>query len=296
MTTALKLVRGRAMRATRTNGCGVPQPGPDSVVTSEGFITVGLTSNTEAGEAISVTNAAGKVCISDTPTPKFVNYGVEITFCGVTPELVNLLTGQPVVMNAAGTEAVGFRQNSKVDVDLVGFALELWTGVATVECSDTGDPEYGYLLLPFIKGGVIGDLTVENGAINFTLSGAQTRDGSGWGVGPFDVVRDENGVEAPLNEPIDSGDHLHLEITSVPPPDVTDESAQPLGTEATGATAGTPGEFTPENSYGPMTLADLQASSIVADPATAWTTGQSIVLRDGSRAHWDGSAWVAGAA
>ena len=29
--------------------------------------------------------------------------------------------------------------------------------------------------------------------MQFTISGAQTRDGNGWGVGPYDVDRDENG-------------------------------------------------------------------------------------------------------
>ena len=291
----LKLVRGRAMRATRLDGCGEPVLGPDSVIASEGFVSIALTSNQEAGEAITVTTASGKPFISDTPTPKFVNYGVTINFAGVNPELVTLLTGQPVVLDGDGTP-VGFRQNSKIDVDLVGFALEFWTGVAVAQCEDTGDAQYGYGLLPFLKGGVLGDFTVENAAISFSVTGASTRDGSGWGVGPVDVVLDDNGVESPLLEPITEGDHLHMQLTSVAPPSVDDDDSQALGVEATGATAGTPGTYTPANSYGPYDLAELQASSITASPNTAWTTGQSIVLRDGSRAHWTGSAWAAGPA
>jgi hypothetical protein len=63
---------------------------------------------------------------------------------------------------------------------------------------------------------------------------------------------------------------------------------------ATGATAGTPGSFTPSGSVPPANLAAL--ASVTASPNTAWTTGQSVVLGDASSAHWDGSAWVAGAA
>jgi len=69
--------------------------------------------------------------------------------------------------------------------------------------------------------------------------------------------------------------------------------------EATGATAGTPGLWTPSGSNPPGSVATLQASGIVASPNTAWTTGQyvqTITIGAPGQAHWDGSAWVAGAA
>lgn len=65
---------------------------------------------------------------------------------------------------------------------------------------------------------------------------------------------------------------------------------------ATGATAGAPGVFTPAGSDGPDNLAALQASGVVASPATAWTTGQYIELDDGTHAYWDGDSWEAGEA
>src|SRR5690348_1604252 len=103
------LVRGRAIRVTKLDGCGRVTPGPNSVIASEGFISVGLTANTEAGTAISVTNAAGNVCILDEPQPKFTGYTVEVAFCGVDPELVSMMTGNPTVLDANGDLAVGFR-------------------------------------------------------------------------------------------------------------------------------------------------------------------------------------------
>lgn len=62
----------------------------------------------------------------------------------------------------------------------------------------------------------------------------------------------------------------------------------------TGATAGTPGTFTPAGSSEPYSLADL--AGVTASPATAWTTGQYIQLGDGTDAYWNGTAWVAGIA
>jgi hypothetical protein len=64
--------------------------------------------------------------------------------------------------------------------------------------------------------------------------------------------------------------------------------------EATGATAGTPGTFTPPGATPPEDLAALDG--LTANPTTAWTTGQRVVLGDSTTAHWNGTVWTAGAA
>jgi hypothetical protein len=63
---------------------------------------------------------------------------------------------------------------------------------------------------------------------------------------------------------------------------------------ATGAGPGTGnGSFTPAGATPPANLAAL--AGVVANPAAAWTSGQFIVLADGTKAHWTGTAWAAGA-
>lgn len=86
--------------------------------------------------------------------------------------------------------------------------------------------------------------------------------------------------------------------TSPPPVDSTG-AVPPVGwsnagAAPTGATAGTPGSFTPAGAQAPLSVAAL--TGVTALPATAWTTGQHVVLRDGNTAHWTGTAWVAGKA
>jgi hypothetical protein len=67
------------------------------------------------------------------------------------------------------------------------------------------------------------------------------------------------------------------------------------GLDATGASAGTPGSFTPTGADPPANLAALNAAGITASPGTAWSTGQYVVLGDATHAHWDGTApWVTG--
>ena len=63
---------------------------------------------------------------------------------------------------------------------------------------------------------------------------------------------------------------------------------------ATGATAGSPGQWTPTGSAAPMNLSATGA--VVATPATAWTTGQHMVLGDSTQAHWNGTSWTSGSA
>ena len=287
------LIRGRAMRVTRLNACGLRVLGSKSQVVSDGFISVALTANTETGEAISIPNAAGKICISDTPAPVFTGYGVEVQFCGVNPDLINLMTGSPIVYDGQTVpQGVGFQVNSDTDLDGQGFALEVWSSVPAAACVES-EALYGYFLIPFLKGGILGDFTIENAAVNFTLSGAQSKDGNSWGVGPYDVVLDDT-TPSPLLVSLPTKNHLHMQLTQVAPPtDVC--GALPVGTEATGATAGIPATLTPANTYPPADLADAQ-TGFTASPGTAWTTGQYVVLEDGSHAYWNSTTWVVGEA
>jgi hypothetical protein len=218
------LVRGRTMRVTAVDQCCAPAYGPDAMVVTDGFVSVALTANITEAEEIVVTNANGKTCVRDPGCSEFQGYGVEITFCEVSPCLFSIVTGQPAYVDAAGN-IIGFRMNSGVSVCASGFALEVWMGVPGVACAgDAG--AFGYLLLPCLTGGVIGDFTIENAAVTFTVTGAATKDGNGWGVGPYNVVGDgvspAGGSAGPLPSPLEADDHLLAIFTTVPPPDETD--------------------------------------------------------------------------
>ena len=188
------LVRGRAMRVTRLDGCGTPVVGPSSTVVSDGFIQVALTANVDEGTTISVQNAAGKTCVLDEPCPTFTGYDVEVQFCQVDPDLYAMMTAQEVVLDAS-SNSVGFGIDSDADACGAGFALELWSNVPAAVCEAGATAgQFGYFLIPFLRGGVLGDFTIGNDAVNFTLSGAKSRDGNQWGVGPYNVVSGTGGT------------------------------------------------------------------------------------------------------
>ncbi|RPJ77441.1 MAG: hypothetical protein EHM24_00065 [Acidobacteria bacterium] len=303
--TSFPLVRGRTMRVTGLDGCCTPAYGPDNSVVTEGFVSVALTATVNTPDEIVVTNANGKTCVRDTGCPEFQGYGVELTFCDVTPCLFSLITGQPVVLNADG-DAIGFRMNSGISACDRGFALEVWMGVPGVACSGAAGA-FGYLLLPCLQGGVIGDFTIENAAVTFTITGATTKDGNGWGTGPYnDVMGDATGNPGPLPDPLDPDDHLYVAFTTVAPPEPTEGCVEltPTTPFATGATevAGAAGNWTPSGNQPPANVPNLIAgtpNTFVASPTTAWGAGsyvQTATSGAAGQAYWNGTAWVAGVA
>lgn len=234
----VSFLRGRRMRATRLDRSGRPVYGDDSVVVTKGFVTVSYTTNTEEGETVSATNAAGEICVSEAPSPTFTGFGVEAEFCDVDFALFEMLTGQAVVLDEAGV-AYGFTESTDVDLSTVNFALELWLGASTSAApSENGEGFYGYVLTPFLGGGTVGDITVENGAITFTVTGMQTKNGSAWGRGPYNVEL-VGGVAAPLLRAMRANDHRRIMITEVAPPAVISGAApllDPSGVALTGVT------------------------------------------------------------
>lgn len=215
----VSFLRSKRIRATLLNAAAIPLVGDSSVVTTKGFVTLTMTSNTEEGEAINVVNASGETCISEAATPTWTGVGVEAEFCEVDFSLFEMLTGQEVVLDANGV-AIGITESSDVDLSAVKFALEMWMGASTTATPAAGSEGfYGYVLLPHLGGGVIGDVTLQNGAITFTISGMQTKNGGNWGAGPHKVQL-VAGVPAVLSTAMKTNDHRRIMIVEVAPPTV----------------------------------------------------------------------------
>jgi hypothetical protein len=221
-TKCLPLVKGRRIRVTALDSCGRPIYGDCSQVVSKGFISVAFTANTTESDEINVTNAAGEVCVYEAAVTSLVGYGIEIQFCNVDPELFALITGQPVVTGADGETVLGFDIDTKIGMENSNFALELWAGSPTGDACAPGTAatgSYGYLLLPYLTGGILGDFTVENGAVTFTITGANTKEGNSWGVGPYNVMLGPDGETAgPMATPVTSTTALRTMLVDVAPP------------------------------------------------------------------------------
>ncbi|MFJ8934031.1 hypothetical protein ACIRLA_46450 [Streptomyces sp. NPDC102364] len=208
------------MRLTKLDACGRVIESDCSQVTTDGFVTATLTMETEDGSEISLQNAAGNTCISD-KKPDYLKYvTVEIEFCQVDPDLMALINENYTPVLDADGNVVGFQGSTKVP-DGAGFALEIWSDVIGSDVCDNPDAEgaWAYFLLPYVTGGMLGDLEIQNDAVTFTIT-ANTKDNNRWAEGPYDVVMDDTGTPVPLlNGGVDSSAPYWFQITNVAPPE-----------------------------------------------------------------------------
>ena len=214
---------GKRLRITTLDICGNPPAAttPSTTVVTDGFITVNLSSEVEDGAEIITKKANGALCVNEKLDNSFKRFTVGIDFCGVNPSLLAMVTNAQTYADYA-LDVAGFKVGEGAIADR--FALELWTGLSGAACLPGAAFSGGYLLLPFVAGGVIGDITVDGeNAVTFSLTGAYTRGGNVWGVGPYNVVNNATSVASPLPTALDPLDHLLLMDTSLAPPAASNE-------------------------------------------------------------------------
>ncbi|MFC1410404.1 hypothetical protein ACEZCY_14175 [Streptacidiphilus sp. N1-12] len=210
------------MRVTRLDACGVPVIGACSTIVSAGFVSIAYSPEIEKADEILVKAASGAICVNDPGINQTKWFNAEATFCGVDPDMVNMMTGNALVLDALGS-AAGYRVAS--GSPLANFGLEVWADISGQTCGPGVAREYGYFLLPYVTQGYVNDFKIENDAASFVITGARTKDGSGWGVGPYDV--DDTSIisgtvtPGPLLTAIGPRDHLDLHKTTIAPPAVT---------------------------------------------------------------------------
>lgn len=178
---------GKRLRATELDICGaVPTTG--KYVVTDGFITITLSSEVEDGAEIIIKKANGALCVNEKLSDSFKRFTAEIEFCGVNPSLLAIVSNAKTYLDYAGDVAGFTVPEGPIDKR---FALELWSGLSGQAClPGQTDEASGYFLVPFLTAGVLGDITIDGeNAITFSITGAATRGGNQWGVGPYNVVR-----------------------------------------------------------------------------------------------------------
>jgi hypothetical protein len=213
------LFKSKVMRVTEVDYTGRPVVGEDTAIVTNGQITTAFTANLAEGEVLEGRNGNGDVCWTEPSDPSFTGYNIEATFCNVDFALFKMLTGHDVVLNDDGT-IVGIEEGSTVVLSSVTFALELWTGANSNTAPREGaEGDWGYILVPFVRGGTISDITVENAAITFGVTGMTTKKGSNWGSGPYavDLV---GGEAAPLFQPFKKTSYRRITTVEIAPPKV----------------------------------------------------------------------------
>jgi hypothetical protein len=210
-------VRGSVIRVTKLDSCGIPDPGASAVVVSKRVSTVTVDEVTDDGTNVRERNFGDELIIVDDAFTSLIGYTVDTAYCGVDPGLISLMTSQPTVANASG-DIVGFDAKTGINLDSFAYALEVWSKIANAACDPSGNRLWGYTVFPFLKGGRLGGFSFENGAVQFSSQGAQTRDGNAWGTGPFEVTRNGAGDPSPLAAALATDVHFRNILVNLDPP------------------------------------------------------------------------------
>lgn len=206
-----------AVRFTQVDECGIPIVGATSGYTSEcAASSISMEPVTDDQDDVIYRAPNGTLCAVKRGCRTLLGYDITLNIMQVSPELVEVLTGNPVVLNSAGTP-VG---NDDCQIQCrAGFALEFWTELIEPTCTTTGTARYLYGLVPWITRGLLGNLEIGSETVNFEYTGS-SRPGGGWGTGPYDVVSTTSPAVTPgrLLTPLGSACHRRLQITTVEPP------------------------------------------------------------------------------
>lgn len=254
---------GRRMRMTRVDACGRPLYGTGAQVVTSGFISVELSAEIREGTDIELVNAAGELCLSERGADQLRWLTAGLNFCQVDPDIVALMNPNNTKLLDYAGNVIGFAEHDTQDINR-GVAIEVWADVAGEDlCDDPNATQsWAYFLLPWVVGGQIGDMTIENAGLTLTMNSRTKRNGK-WGVGPYDVMEASAGVPGPLLLPVGTREHRRVLLTNVEPP-ADAAGAQPLS-----------------NPDGPAFTLEEGATPLTSDVTVA-LAGQTVDWGDGS--------------
>lgn len=176
----LPQVQGCALRATRLDGAGVPQPGSNNMVTTNVMSRLAITPVYADADEIEEKNACGAVFLSYKGNSSFKRADFELEILAPDPALVELLTNVDAL---AGADRYGNNAPPIGEVEGVRFSLEVWAKRIRNGALDVSFP-YARWVFPFCTASRVGAFTFENAATKFTLTG-ECYENTNWYNGPL---------------------------------------------------------------------------------------------------------------
>jgi hypothetical protein len=202
------------VRVTKVDNCGAPVVGTESAFVAECNASIAMNPNIDTQDDIIYRAANGKLCGVKRGCPSLLGYDIEYNFYSVSPEMLDVLTGQPTVVDSAG-EVIGF-DSCDVQCD-GGFAFEFWAELVGQNCAPGGAARYLYVLMPWVTNAYLADLTIGSEQVSLQVLGS-TRAGGSWGTGPYNVQAGAGGTPGPMLTPLGATCHRRMMITTVAPP------------------------------------------------------------------------------
>jgi hypothetical protein len=215
-TRCFKPIFGKKIRVSKMNSCCQPVTGGDCAeIVTDGFISLSLSSEVEDGAEVITKKASGAICINHKAPDSFKRFTLEMEFCGVDPDLLSFMTNMTAYADWNGDIAGATVYEGTVEEK---FGLEVWTGLAGEACPTGVEEASGYVVLPCVNAGVLGDISIDGeNAVSFTMQGAYTVSGNAWGVGLHNVLLN-GGTPDVLPEALLPTEPMLIMETGVAPP------------------------------------------------------------------------------
>jgi hypothetical protein len=206
-------IKARVARIVQLTECGVIVTGAGAQVVTDGFIQIAPSPEYEEGEEHLVLNANGSPCVNEKDPNFLKRVGLSIDFCKMDPDAVVLMTGERLL--ATGSPVTGTGVAFGEGLLTARFSLEVWQPLAGAgACSATGVTYYMYWAFPNVGNAMIGDFTMENAPLTFSIEADTKAASATWGNGP-------GSIDWLNGNTIAADEHFAFNITTVPPPTPT---------------------------------------------------------------------------
>lgn len=198
------LVQACAIRISRLDPTGVPDPGANNMIVTDALTQLGVEPQIEAGEEFKVKNACGALCINVKDCDRLSRLDLTLGLCKQDPELQELLT-DGVVLTSGGAVGYGFPHIGEASCPN-GVSVELWAKRYTSGGSLDPDFPYEWFVLPktFWQWST---RTFENGPIQVQMKGF--------------AVENDNWYDGPANDWPVASDRVMQSIPTTSLPDIS---------------------------------------------------------------------------
>jgi hypothetical protein len=162
-------IQGNLLRATKLTGPGAVDADWPVLVTN-GFISASFSPEFEDGEEINQKAADGSVCVSYRGDDSLTRLTFNLSVCSPDPEVTAMLAGGTAIMNAAGTDVIGYSSPEAGAKISNPVAIEIWS-TANVDGKPAADYPYWHWVFPYVKMRFDGTREFSNGLLSWEFSG-----------------------------------------------------------------------------------------------------------------------------
>lgn len=208
-------IKGRVMRITAVDRCGVPLCGDDEgqgQIVATGFTQIQQQAQYNTGEEHITRTADAELCVNEKDPDALTRLQLTIDFCVVHPGIVaNTVAPSRLLTNNANT-GTGFALAE--GIGSTRFSLEVWQRVTGPgACDPEGQQLYVYNAWPHLRNGRIGDYQIATTPSTLQVIAESTAASELWWLG-----EDWLGDGA-----VSIDDHWFQNVSSTAPPTAPDD-------------------------------------------------------------------------